>query len=190
MKTYIKTLFLAPVVLVALTACEAKMSAEKAEERAKGYDAAAVSEQYASFDVYSKPDVKKATGLFDPKTGALNFMTQMLTGDLDEKDQPVEEGVYVYGDGNTDGEDESVETTYYSYKKTGLKIVVVSTLDQDQNGIKVKGKSTQVAYVLDDGRLEKSTLHAKMSADGSVGGVSVTGELEVKATVTYTWNAK
>ncbi len=188
MKSFVKALVLAPVMLVALTACQSKLSDEKAQERAKGYDAAAVAEKYASVDIKSEFNVKKRTGVF-AEDGLLAFIVNAAieAGTRDEKGLDPTNGIFVMSDAS---QTEGITLEYYAYKKTGLKIVTKTDTDQTESGVKMKGTSSGATYVLDDGRYEKGDGKGKMSVEGSGSGLSLTGEFEFTSKVVYTWHAK
>ena len=63
-KSFVKVLALAPVMLVALTACQASLSSDKAKERAAGYDSAVLAD-YDSVTVKTTYSNIKATGQFE-----------------------------------------------------------------------------------------------------------------------------
>ena len=186
-KTFVKLLTLAPVVLVALTACESKLSAEKASERAKGYDAVAVSEDYASYDVETKLDVKKRTGVF-AEDGLLAFVVEATIAAANNNTKDNEPATGVFDESAIkDEEDDGVTLTYYSYKKTGLKIVTVTDKKSSESGANLLTKGKSTTYVLDDGRLEKGNGNIKMSIDASGSGIKLEGEFEAEFSSKYTW---
>ena len=194
MKSLRKIFVLAPAMLLALTACEAKMDEAKAKERMESYDAAKVAETYKSFDEKMEIKFTKKTGDF-AKGGKMYDQVVLLEALMGEgqtsKDQPVDEGVF---DANTINEFGSsatavgvgslgdYELAYYSYKTTGLK--VTATADAVAEGAKVKASASM--YVHDDGRIEKA--NAKISMTYSEGDYK--GTLEMSINATYTWNKK
>ena len=187
MKSFVKALVLAPAMLVALTACQSKLSDEKAKERADGYKPAEVAEKYESVDVKSDVDVKKRTGVF-AEDGLLAALvnTAIEAATRDDKGLEPSAGIFVMSDAEqTDG----VTLEYYSYKKTGLKIVVKTDMDQKESGANIKITGTGNTYVLDDGRYEKGDSKVKMFVDANVGGVAFQGECEYTTKTVYTWHA-
>ena len=188
-KTFVKLLTLAPVMLVALTACESKLSADKAKERAKGYDTAAVAEKYASYDVETKFDVKKRTGVF-AEGGLFSLAVETVISAMNRNSKGNEPATGVMSESSIkDGETEGVTVTYYTYKKSGLKIVTVTDMNKSESGANIitKGKST--TYVLDDGRSEKGNGNIKMSLGASSSGITLEGEFEAEYSIKYIWNA-
>ena len=196
MKTLRKLLVLAPVMVMSLTACEAKIDEAKASERAKGYNATEVAKEYKSFDQKSTCKVNKNTGVFADGGlyGALIIPLLKEALNTEEKDLPADQGVYttaafaeLMSAANTE---DNAKTTisYYAYKDTGLKIVGEAKAEESSEGIKSKGTSKVEMYVLDDGRIEKGSGYIKMSMSGSSSGVKVDGELDMSFNITYTWH--
>ena len=95
MKSFVKVLALAPAMLVALTACEAKIDEEAAKERVAAYDAAAVAEKYEEVEIAMSAKVNKATGVFG-KDGILEALTEVFKS-VDEKEtMPAEYGMFTF----------------------------------------------------------------------------------------------
>jgi len=193
MKSFVKALVLAPVMVLALTACEAKISEDEAKERANGYDLAAVSEKYASFDSKGEVKIKKRTGVFEEggiMASVVDIMVEAIDGE--HKDQEVASGFFTLADISSisGGEEGEVEITYYSYKKSGLKIVSNTKINMEEEGIAETGSTKTTSYILDDGRMEKGTGSTEMKVSGSMAGITIEGELSLTYSVSYTWNAK
>lgn len=194
MKTLRKLLVLAPVMVMSLTACEAKIDEAKAAERAKAYNVAEVSTQYKSFDQKSECKVNKNTGVF-ADGGLLYSVVSILEAGLnaEEKGLDADEGVYtaakfaeVVSSASVNGA--KAEISYYAYKTAGLKIVSSAKVDMNSSGTKTSGSSKAEMYVLDDGRIEKASGAVKMNVSGEAGGVKLNGALDLSFTVTYTWH--
>ncbi len=191
-KSFVKLLTLAPVALVALTACEAKLSEDKAKERAEGYDPAVV-ENYESVTIKTSYSKKEAKG------SIFEMMIEFLEDDEYEEDPElcfftldlVDEAAAEIGD---EGE---LTTTYYSYKKTGLKVVINGNVKKektDDEPYSMEMKTSSTIYVLDDGRIEKQEMSISGKSEGSMEVFGQTfdfsGSIDVKGTQTFTWNAK
>lgn len=195
MKSYVKTLMLAPVFLLSLTACEAKLSEEKARERAAGYDLAAVQEKYESVTVKGEVKVKKREGVF-AEGGIMGSMVDLIVSGFEGDNEPssVEEGFFTsdtIDEMLSSQEGAEAELSYYAYKKTGLKVVGVAKADSASESASGNGTSKATLYVLDDGRLEKGNGSIEMSFAGGEGtGISMSGALSLTFNLTYTWNAK
>ena len=194
MKTLRKLLVLAPVMVMSLTACEAKIDEAKAAERAKAYNVAEVSTQYKSFDQKSECKVNKNTGVF-ADGGMLGSVVTLLKTALNNEEKGIDpaEGIYTaaaFAELASGASIEGAKTSisYYAYKSTGLKIVGEAKADQNSSGMKMTGSSKATLYVLDDGRIEKGSGAVKMNVTGDVGGVKLEGALDLSFTVTYTWN--
>ena len=191
MKALNKALVLAPVVLLSLTAC-GKLSDDKAQERMEGYSLKEVEDKYASVDIKSDVKINKRTGSF-AEGGLMSSIVDLMVEGLseDQKGAPVEEGFFTMAldvESLTGSEDVSVE--YYAYKKTGLKIVSTTNINEDESGVKTTGSAKTTVYILDDGRIEKGEGSMKIDASGSAGIVSLDGTLDFSFKFTYTWNAK
>ena len=187
MKSFVKALVLAPAMLVALTACQSKLSDEKAKERADGYKPAEVAEKYESVDVKSDVDVKKRTGVFAEDgllAAVVNAAIEAAT--RDDKGLEPASAIFVMPD---DSQTEGITLEFYSYKKTGLKIVTKTDMERTESGAKMKITGSGNSYVLDDGRYEKGDSKVKMSVDANVGGVAFKGECEYTTKTVYTWHA-
>ena len=185
---------MAPAMLLALTACEAKMDEAKANERIQSYDAAKVAETYKSYDEKMEIKFTKKTGDF-AKGGKMYDQVVLLEALMGEgsaeKDLPVADGVFTtnsiaelgasassVGANGLDG----YTFNYYSYKTTGLK--VTATADAEQEGAKIKASASM--YVHDDGRIEKADAKVSMTYNSA----EMKGTLEMSLKMTYTWNKK
>ena len=194
MKSLRKIFVLAPAMLLALTACEAKMDEAKANERIQSYDAAKVAETYKSYDEKMEIKFTKKTGDF-AKGGKMYDQVVLLEALMGEgsaeKDQPVADGVFTtnsiaelgasassVGAKGLDG----YTFNYYAYKTTGLK--VTATADAEQEGAKIKASASM--YVHDDGRIEKADAKVSMTYNSA----EMKGTLEMSLKMTYTWNKK
>ena len=194
MKSLRKIFVLAPAMLLALTACEAKMDEAKANERIQSYDAAKVAETYKSYDEKMEINFTKKTGDF-AKGGKMYDQVVLLEALMGEgsaeKDQPVADGVFTtnsiaelgasassVGANGLDG----YTFNYYAYKTTGLK--VTATADAEQEGAKIKASASM--YVHDDGRIEKADAKVSMTYNSA----EMKGTLEMSLKMTYTWNKK
>ena len=194
MKTLRKLLVLAPVLVMSLTACEAKIDEAKAAERAKAYNVAEVSTQYKSLDQKSECKVNKNTGVF-ADGGMLGSVVTLLKTALNNEEKGIDpaEGIYTaaaFAELASGASIEGAKTSisYYAYKSTGLKIVGEAKADQNSSGMKMTGSSKATMYVLDDGRIEKGSGSVKMNVTGEAAGVKLEGALDLSFTVTYTWN--
>ena len=188
-KTFVKLLTLAPIMLVALTACESKLSTDKAKERTKGYDSAAVAEKYASYDVETKFDVKKRTGVF-AEGGLLSSIVEATISAMNRNSKGNEPATGVMSENSVnEKETEGVTVTYYTYKKSGLKIVTVTDMNKSESGANIITKGKTTSYVLDDGRAEKGNGNIKMSLAASGSGITLEGEFEAEFSTKYVWNA-
>jgi len=194
MKTLRKLFVLAPVMIMSLTACEAKIDQAKAAERAKDYNTAEVSTQYKSFDQKSECKVNKNTGVF-ADGGLLSSVVTILKEGLNSEEKGLDpaEGVYtaakfaeVVSQASIEGA--KAEISYYAYKSTGLKIVSSAKMESNSNGNKTSGSAKTEMYVLDDGRVEKAGGAVKMNVSGETAGVKLNGVLDLSFTVTYTWH--
>ena len=190
-----KLVVLAPVMLLSLTACEAKIDETKAGERVATYDAAKVTEEYKSYDEKSECNIKKNTGVF-ADGGLLSSIVKIMKEALnqEQKDVPAAEGIYTtnaFGDlmnaAAAEGAAKPV-ISYYAYKNTGLKIVGETKQDANSAGTKQKASAKVEMYVFDDGRIEKASGSMKMSVSGEAAGVKLTGDLDLSFKVTYTWH--
>lgn len=194
-KSFVKVLALAPVMLVALTACQASLSSEKAKERAAGYDAA-VLDNYASVTVKTKYTNVKATGIYESMSSYYQDGEETEEPEAAFCTQAEIEMIDAQAGEHKDDSGLTMKTTvqYYAYKKTGLKIVAKSEGKGTVSGVEMTSKQNQTIWVLDDGRLEKIEMSADASSKGeiTVGAVSVdaSGTLKYNAKATYTWNAK
>ena len=197
--TNLRKLFVfAPVMLLSLTACEAKIDEAKAKERAKEYNATEVAKKYKSFDEKTEFKITKQSGDF-AKGGKLYSLVALIEAfatDMEEKDVAVEEGMYTTTafDDLLESAQETVKgepvLEYYSYKSTGLKVVANIKQDTEEDGLKSKGDAKVTMYVLDDGRIEKADGLIKMSMEGKypLAEGDVKGSFEMTIKATYTWN--
>ena len=196
MKKFVKALVLAPVMLVALTACESKMSNEKAQERAKGYDSAVLA-NYENVTVATKYSNVKAEGTYESRKDSLK------DGEVTQQPEEcfcTEAAIKSLEDGGVGGiqvEGLTMETKttveYYSYKKTGLKIVVKTVGQGSFSGVTYDSKGTGTYWVLDDGRIEKAETTNSVKTEGTmtvVVSIDMSGSMSYTAKSTYTWNAK
>lgn len=186
----LRVLALAPAILVlSLAACAgAKLSEDKAKERAQAYDPAAVVEKYASVEITAKVEIKKNTGVF-ADGGLMSSVVSALkaqAGTHTYEGQQMAAFVLEADDIGDMGDQEGYTITYYSYKSKGLKIE--TKVDTEEDGMKMKG--TTNSYVLDDGRMEKGDSKMAMSVAASAAGVSMEGELEYTMSQTAKWTAK
>ena len=191
----LRVLALAPAILVlSLAACAgAKLSEDKAKERAEGYDAAAVVEKYASVEVTTKVDVKKNTGVFadDGLMAAYVKTIKAQAGTEKEEGDDLAEYVWDAKMGEMyEQMGEGYSVTYYSYKSKGLKVEVKIDAEVEETGMKQTSKGTANTFILDDGRMEKGDSNMKMTVSGSYGGVTLEGELEYTMSMTAKWTAK
>lgn len=196
MKKFVKALVLAPVMLVALTACESKMSNEKAQERAKGYDAAVLA-NYENVTVATKYSNVKAEGTYESRKDSLKdgevtqqpeecFCTEAHIKSLEDGG---EGGIQIEGLNM----DTKTTVEYYSYKKTGLKIVVKTAGQGTVGALTYDSKSTATYWVLDDGRMEKSETKNSVKTEGTmtvVVTIDMSGSMSYTSKSTFTWNAK
>lgn len=193
----LRLLTIAPALLVmSLTACAgAKMDAEKAKEKADGYDAAAVVEKYSAVEVTTKVEIKKSTGVFG-EGGILSAATAAIKAQAGtEKLEGEDVAEYVcsaemvahFADM---GEQESYTITFYSYKSSGMKIEVKNDGATTILGYDATGKGTANTYVLDDGRMEKGDSKQSIKVSGTKAGIAVEGELEYTMSMTAKWTAK
>lgn len=202
MKSLRKLFVLAPVMLMSLTACEAKIDEAKAKERVNAYDSAKVEEKYESCDVTMKVDIKKNTGAFAEGGSMYMFVSLMkeMNDDGEQKGQAAEEYVYtsemfetlMTSFSSVSGETKNAEVTYYSYKSNGLKISGSAKLDQEYQGAKMSGSVKAELYVLDDGRVEKekATMNLKISGGETDEVKKTNGELNLSLSASVKWNAK
>ena len=190
-----KLVVLAPVMLLSLTACEAKLDDAKAQERAATYDAAKVSETYKSYDQKGKCDVKKQTGIFADDNPIMGKIIKAMKDALNNEQKGLAPETGIYTAGAFDELVKSVSTegagkatlSYYAYKSSGLKIVAEAKNGKDDNDGMTGG--TKVAmYVLDDGRIEKASGSIKLNVSASTAGVSMEGALDMSFSMNYTWN--
>ena len=195
-----KLFVFAPVMLLSLTACEAKIDEAKAKERAKAYNATEVAKNYKSFDEKLELKVTKKTGDFkeDGQLYALVAVMEAAAQAEEQKDVDVEKGMFVatsmdvlLNAASSTVKGEPV-LSYYAYKSSGLKIVADVKQDSDTNGLKTKASVKVSMYVHDDGKIEKADGVIKMSMEGkySLIGVDtkdVKGTLEMSLKATYTW---
>lgn len=190
-----KLVVLAPVMILSLTACEAKLDDAKVKERSDKYDAAKVAETYKSYDEKGKCDVKKQTGIFSDDSIVMGTIVKAMKSALnyEQKDQPASNGMYTTAAFNTliksvstEGFD-SAGINFYAYKSSGLKIVGEAKNGKDDND-GMTGSIKVSMYVLDDGRIEKSSGSIKMEVAKGSGGVSMEGALDLSFNVSYTWH--
>lgn len=198
MKSFVKVLALAPAMLVALTACEAKIDEEAAKERVAAYDAAAVAEKYEEVEIAMSAKVNKATGVFG-KDGILEALTEVFKS-VDEKEtMPAEYGMFTFesfddlveevNSASANTANAKVELNYYSYKSTGLKVVASASAKMEEEGAKASYSTSVTEYVHDDGRIEKADASFKISMSGKSAGISVDGTLDVSMKLTTKWVA-
>ncbi len=187
----LRLLTVAPALLVmTISACAgAKISHDKAKERAEGYDAAAVVEKYASVEVTTKVDVKKNTGVFADGGLLASVVKTIKAQEGTEKAEGDKVGLYVFSADEIDiyKDIEGYTVTYYSYKSKGLKMEL--KVDAETEGVG-KQKGTSNTYILDDGRVEKADTKMKITASASAAGITMEGEFEYALSTTAKWTAK
>ena len=186
MKALRKSLVLLPVALLALTACESKITSEAAKERMNSYSFETVKENYASVRVQVKNTYSNRTGAF--KEGGL-YANYITAKDIDEVMDDysdyfcVQETLDAYFIAEAT-EVTPAEFTYYAYKKTGIKVVGTKTFKNgatDSTYLEINVKL--VEYVLDDGRVEKMITDMALKLKGEV-----TGSIKGHSVATFTWN--
>lgn len=186
----LRLLTVAPALLVmSLSACAgAKMDADKAKERADGYDAAAVVEKYSKVEVTTKVSIKKNTGVFadDGLMAAYVKTIKAQDGTDTAEGQDVADYVFASEMMTMYEKMDGCTVTYYSYKSKGLKMEVKFDRESEEG----KTQGTANTYVLDDGRLEKGDSKMKVIASASMAGVTMEGELEYTISMTAKWTAK
>ena len=198
MKSLRKIFTLAPVMLISLTACEAKLSDADAKKRIQSYNAEEVAKNYSTVSVDYDLKVNKKTGVFG-KGGLLESLPESLEEAYEQasetyKDQPASVGVITLDIVNSStnsfsalGLSGEVKLTYYAYQNTGLKIVSESKINEDLEGMKMKASQSGTTYVFDDGRAEKADGKVKMNISGEYGGLKLSGDFEATIAITYTW---
>ena len=190
-KSFVKVLTLAPVMLVALTACQASLSSDKAKERAAGYDVA-VLDNYASVKVTEKYSDVEATGVLETMGAAFEDNESDVEPEEAFCTEAAIELIDAQAGEHTSDSGLVTKNTiqYFAYKKTGLKIVVKSEASGKMSGLNASGKGEQTIWVLDDGRLEKENRSSDLKVEGAASGITMTGTLKYKLAATYTWTAK
>lgn len=196
MKSLRKLFVFAPVMLLSLTACEAKIDEARAKERIYAYKPSDVATNYKSVDIKMEIKVKKNTGAFAEDGSLYSVVSLLSLFDFEQKGEPVESGIFTtstvdemmasLNSAVKDGD--AANVTYYSYKTSGLKIVADAKQTSNAFGPTIDSSSKMEIYVGDDGRIEKASGSSKLNCKGASKEDKVDGVLDYSLVGTFTWN--
>lgn len=180
-----------PILLFCLCSCasEKQINKDKAFKRAENYDPI-ILEKYQDKVTETTTWELERSGCFEEgKELEKSIPTLEETTSYLNKEQYFYTVDKLKAMNTNPSTSDGIETTtsFYTYFKTGLKIVVYSKIKSKTSGISFTGFESTETYILDDGRVDHVVKERKISTDKINDDFDLSGSYHYRGNITITW---